>query len=525
MSNSSVAWDYFVLTASSALQAQAYQFQLNVRRQHGLLPEVRETLVVADLEDRRIGSGGSTLLCLLRILERERHREGRRAAAVEILRELRILILHAGGDSRRLPAYAPCGKIFIPLPGGSASSIPEALFDRLVPDFLALPPSDCGQGQVVVAAGDALVLFDATHVRFSKPGVTALGCHAAPEEASRHGVFTAGQDGSVSQYLQKPSIAEQQRSGAINSGGRTALDVGVMSLDAEGAASLIDAFGVAETTAPLLRGEIDLYREFCCAMGAAASLDHYLNSVRASGSTWADEDLTRFYQALNRVPFHVELVPSCRFLHFGSTRQLIESGKALAGESAPALLSVNNLIAPTARLDARDSWVEGCRIGADLHLAGPNVMTGVDVDEPLALPPGACLEVLRGRSRDGADIWFVRCYGVGDTFKQDSRFCGRALSEWLKSSALRDEDVWPGAGEAAGHDLWTARLFPALPGACDYRRWLWMFAPEAAMPQELEAFRAADRYSAAEIAMLADQAAFHSRRLEIWRTAGRHGTP
>jgi hypothetical protein len=44
-----------------------------------------------------------------------------------------------------------------------------------------------------------------------------------------------------------------------------------------------------------------------------------------------------------------------------------------------------------------------------------------------------------------------------------------------------------------------------------------MFAPESATEEELRAFRTADRYSAAEIAFLADQTAFHSRRLEIWK--------
>jgi len=519
MSIPPAGWDYLVLTASNALQARAYESQLRLRRQYGLLPQAREALVVADLGDRRIGSGGSTLLCLLRIVERERLRHGRRNGVAEILRKLRILIVHAGGDSRRLPAYGPCGKIFVPLPATSDSPLPVTLFDRLVPDFLALPPGVSGRGQVVVAAGDALVLFDAAHVSFGKPGLTALGCNAAPEEASRHGVFAIGEDGAVSVYLQKPSIAEQRLRGAIGAAGLAPLDVGVMSLDGEAAESLLDAFGVAETPAALLSYKIDLYREICCAMGSAASLEHYLGSVRASGSTWSEEELARVYPVLNRIPLHVELVPSCRFLHFGSTRQLIESGQALvAGEGAGSLLSVNNCVVSTARMDARDSWVEGCRIRADLQLAGQNVLAGVDVDAPLSLPQGACLEVLRGRSRGGADVWFVRCYGIGDTFKGDSLFCGRPIEDWIEAVGLADDDIWPDARDGAERSLWTARVFPAESLAGNYRRWLWMYTPEAATPQELQTFRGVDRYSAAEIAFLADQAAFHSRRLGIRKT-------
>jgi fucokinase len=517
MSAPSLTWDYLVLTASNAAQAQAYELQLKLRRQYGLLPQVREVLVVSDLEDKRIGSGGSTLLCLVRIVERERRRRGRPDGVVAILRELRVLIVHAGGDSRRLPAYGPCGKIFVPLPANSAAPLPVTLFDRLVPDFLALPPGVPGRGQVVVAAGDALILFDASQASFSEAGLTALGCYATPEEASRHGVFSIGEGGAVSLYLQKPSVAEQRRQGAISAAGQAALDVAVMSMDAEAAESLLDAFGVTEASGVLLAGGIDLYREICCALGSAATLEHYVNSVRASGSNWAEEALGRVYPVLNRVPLHVQLVPSCRFLHFGSTRQLIESGLALVAEPASTVLVVNSSITPPARIYGRDSWVEACRIAADVQLPGPNVLVGLDVDAPLSLPPGACLEVLPGRNRAGENMRFVRCYGVRDTFKQNSQFCGRPLLDWLRAAGVDAGDVWPDVSDAAGRCLWNARVFPAEPSAANFRRRLWMYAPESATAQELLAFHGADRYSAVEIASLMDQTAFHSRRLEIWK--------
>jgi fucokinase len=502
-------WDYLVLTASNAAQARAYEMQLESRRQCGLLPQVREALVVPDLEDRRIGSGGSTLLCLARILARERRP----------LRDLRVLIVHAGGDSRRLPAYGPCGKIFVPLPTQRDAPLPVTLFDRLVPAFLALPPGAPGQGQVVVAAGDALIHFDAANVSLSRAGLTAIGCYATPEEASRHGVFCLGPDGAASLYLQKPSISVQQARGAIDASGRVALDVAVMSLDAATAQSLLDAFGPVET-APA--GGIDLYREVCCALGSAATLEHYLASVRSSGSNWEAGALSRVFPALNRIPLHVQLVPACRFLHFGSTRQLIESGLALvaedlASEPASTVVVVNSSIDTPARLLGLDSWVEACRIAADVQLAGQNVLVGVDVDAPLSLAPGACLEVLPGRNRAGAGVSFVRCYGVRDTFKGNAQFCGRPIRDWLRGAGLDAAEIWPDVSDPAGRTLWNARVFPAEPAPSRYRRWLWMFAPESATEEELRAFRTADRYSAAEIAFLADQTAFHSRRLEIWK--------
>src|SRR5947209_6475012 len=111
-------WDYLIVTASNDSQAAAYRGQLELRRRLGLLPNVKSVLVVADPPGRRIGSGGSTILCLLEVLQ---HQIARGAAASsdweQWLRGLRVLIVHAGGDSRRLPAYGPCGKIFVPVPG------------------------------------------------------------------------------------------------------------------------------------------------------------------------------------------------------------------------------------------------------------------------------------------------------------------------------------------------------------------------------------------------------------------------
>jgi len=504
------AWDYLVVTASNATQARAYEMQVAARRQCGLLPQVREVLVVPDSEGQRIGSGGSTLLSLARILERERRP----------LSALRILIVHAGGDSRRLPAYGPCGKIFVPLPSENCDSpLPVTLFDRLVPDFLALPPGIPGRGQVVVAAGDALVRFDAGRVSFAKPGITAIACYVEPDEASRHGVFCAGLDEVVSLYLQKPSLEVQQMKGAIDASGRVALDAGVMSLDGEAAQSLLDAFGPVQAA---LGSEIDLYREVCCALGSAATLDHYLESVHASGSRWKPHALSRVFPELNRIPLHLQLVPACRFLHFGSTRQLIESGLALVAEDsgeAPSstVLVVNSAVAHPARVRGRDSWLEACNIAADVRLAGHNVLVGVDLSAPLSLPSGACLEVLAGRDRTGSDVRFVRCYGVCDTFKHDAQFCGRPLGDWLRTAGLEADEVWPDVSDTARRSLWNARVFPAVPAAADFRRWLWMYAPESATLEQVRAFRTADRYSAAEIAVLADQPAFHSRRLEIWQ--------
>ena len=50
---------------------RAYQSQLDLRRKAGLLADFGNVMVVADPDGKRIGSGGSTIYCLLQVLRRE----------------------------------------------------------------------------------------------------------------------------------------------------------------------------------------------------------------------------------------------------------------------------------------------------------------------------------------------------------------------------------------------------------------------------------------------------------------------
>jgi len=538
------SWDYLIVTASNEAQAKAYEAQLAVRRQLGLLSDIREAIVVADPHGQRIGSGGSTLYCLMEVVRRrlKRQRVARGPGLWErILRELRVLIIHAGGDSRRLPAYGPCGKIFIPVPGESDSAVCLSLFDRQLPVYLSLPESQPGQGQIVIASGDVLLRFEPSDVRFTRGGITGLACYAQPEQVSRHGVFCLGRDSAVRVYLQKPSVPEQRRRGAVNAYGQSCLDIGVMHFDAETAVKLMQIFGVRAAGKGLLvleggRGKavlergLDFYREICCAMGSQAHLKTYLQSARDSGSKWPNGMLGELFQMLSGIPFNVQLLKHCDFLDFGSTRAILSSGTRLLQEDRgvsflQTCLDINNEVTGSGAVQGTAGWVEGCRIGASVTLGGGNVVVGADIDEPLALRAGACLDVIEGRDKGAGPVWFVRCYGADDTFKEavgrGAVFCGQDMAAWLEDVGAEPEDVWEENVAAEGRTLWNARLFPAVKRQKDYRSWLWMLEPAGASENERTAWRAADRYSLKQILALADHTGFYDRRDRIWAESAR----
>ncbi len=142
-------------------------------------------------------------------------------------------------------------------------------------------------------------------------------------------------------------------------------------------------------------------------------------------------------------------------------------------------------------------------------------MVGVDVCKPLSLAEGGCLDVIEGTDRHGAHVWFVRCYGVDDSFKDPlndhATYLGKPLAEWLKMAVVAPSDIWNSADEQT---LWNARIFPAVETAEAFHDWLWIFDVSHATAADKARFAMADRYSAAEIAVLADQSAFHLRRME-----------
>lgn len=533
-------WDYLIVTASNEKQADWYRSQLALRRELGCILGFDNVLVVPDPEGKRIGSCSSTLLCLIEVLRREGFRAPSDAqssrAAEHILENLRILIIHSGGDSRRLPGYSACGKIFVPLPLQGDGPLQPTLFDKQLPVYQALPGPRFGGGQVVITAGDVLMLFDPRQLEFLQEGITGVGGLSLPTEASHHGVFCPGKAGLVRRFLQKPSVEEQRRRGAIDRYGRSLLDTGVFVFDASFAAKLLELCGFSSDRGRLRWSEdfeqrtfshpVDFYREICCALGSEASFEDYLETVRCAGSTCDDAELRRIFACVSSTPFGVASLSQCDFLHFGTNQGIIESGYELVHAERRAsprdtCLFINSRLTGDGRLRGHDSWVEGCCITGPVELGGQNLLVGADVSRPLTLAQGRCVDVVPIVDTDGSTSWCVRCYAVDDAFKETDRrritFCGKPLDQWIHLAGARKEDLWERRSAAAQGDLWNARLFPVVADPSSFSDWLWMFEPEAATPSQKEQWKRARRHSFAEILDRTDLDAFVSRRKQFIR--------
>lgn len=103
-------WDIVVLTAADEEQQVAYETQLQSKLERKELPvDGLKYHVFHDPVGPKIGNGGSTLVSLDKLVK---------IYGEDKLSKLKILMIHAGGFSQRLPSASVLGKIFAALPLG-----------------------------------------------------------------------------------------------------------------------------------------------------------------------------------------------------------------------------------------------------------------------------------------------------------------------------------------------------------------------------------------------------------------------
>ena len=192
-------WDYVVLTASNDRQAEGFRAQIAQRRSLGLLPTATEFAVLPDPEGKRVGSGGATLGVLRYIAE---------TTGKTDFAGLRILVIHSGGDSKRVPQYSALGKLFSPVPHELPDGRASTLFDEFMIAMSAVP-GRIREGMVLLS-GDVLLLFNPLQIDWSGKGAAAISFKEDVHTGKNHGVFLRGEDGNVSRFLHKQILLMAQ---------------------------------------------------------------------------------------------------------------------------------------------------------------------------------------------------------------------------------------------------------------------------------------------------------------------------
>lgn len=442
-----------------------------------------------DPPDRQLGSGGATAY----VLEQAWRASGE-ASFAEWLRASGKLIVHCGGESRRLPPYAASGKLFIPVPvfrWAHGHRLDQTLLDLIVPTLRKLARAAPSAARVMIASGDVLIRTAGDALPpVPDADVVLFGLWVKPEEAHRFGVLFCDRydPRQLVTFLQKPSpdtIREWSRDHTF------LVDVGIWLLSERAIDGLMRKSGWDARRQAFGRGvpeTYDLYGKWALHLGARPSEpDPEIGALRVAVVPLAE---TGFY-------------------HFGACRDMLQSVYELQNleidqtrlGSVPTLAQprqfVQNAIfkAPLRREENDSLWVENSHIPASWRIATRNILTGVpENDWSLELEDGVCLDFVPFRGKTA-----VRVYDYDDAFRgavgcASTCWLNRPFERWLEQRGLSLEE----AGINPATDLQLAPLFPlaetidpgflkwlfaAAPATSDTWRHLWLSAPRVSARQ------------------------------------------
>jgi fucokinase len=431
-----------------------------------------------------VGSGGATINAL-GVLGKDR----------EWWSEHRVLMIHSGGDSRRLPQYSPGGKLFGVLPSRSQPRGTTTVFDETM--TLSATWAERIPNGLLVASGDVVLRFDASCVSWDRPGATGVAMRLGLEIGSHHGVYVVGAGDQVHTFLQKPTRAEVKAAGGLLEDGRVAVDIGLLRFDAELATALTELAGFRSLPT------VDLYDQI----------------TRGMTGQWRPEaDASLFWRELTRIlraperrgGFHCALVEG-EFIHVGTTR----SFRTLMASSGGILDSV---IGGSCEI-GHGAVILECDLSGPVFASRGAILHGLaGLNGPVEVPEDTVVHQLPvEQAGDGG--WVIRAYGVEDDPKQpieNATWFNQPILETLDRLAMRTEEVWGAEEEPT---LWNAALFPVTTAdeAWTCARWMMGYASG----YSVECWRAARRLSLSESARFADGkvlAEARNRRLQgIWQ--------
>lgn len=287
-------WDVIILTASSPEQAELFNWQLARAKRIGRIAPSTVTLAVPDPLGQRIGSGAATLNSILALANHisgssncnsvssasyeSSNNEIPLLQLGEIISKKHILLLHAGGDSKRVPWANPMGKIFLPLPY-LAEDDPDGpvplLFDHILAIASCARQAFQNEGGMFIMTGDVLPCFDAFSIVLPEDTTSIVTVPITLDIASNHGVIVASKSGSpndnssvalVKNLLQKPTIEELVENQAMLSDGRTLLDTGIIAVKGKAWVDLVTlSCSCLSMVSNLLQSKQEIFR-FCISL-------------------------------------------------------------------------------------------------------------------------------------------------------------------------------------------------------------------------------------------------------------------
>ena len=377
------------------------------------LPE-EDFFCTCDPEGHRIGSGGGTAWLLWKCFEDQQNlslapRPLPLAPFEEWLANEKRILLHAGGQSRRLPSYAPSGKILTPIPvfrWERGQRLSQDLLSLQLPLYEQIMKKAPEGLNTMIVSGDVLVRTSQPVGPVPQADVVVYGLWLDASIAKNHGVFVSDRRTPqvLKQMLQKPSVEELQQ---LQKSHYYLTDIGVWILSDRAMKLLMNRCSETSNLQPPTSNlkYYDLYSDFGRSLGTDPLID--------------DPELKSLTVAV--VP-----LPGGEFYHFGTSREMISSTMKLQNvvsdqrlimhndrKPHPSIFVQNALMDITFSTENTNIWIENSHIAKGWSLSCDHIITGVPRNDwQVTLAPGECLDIVPM----GTDDYVVRRYHIDDRF-------------------------------------------------------------------------------------------------------------
>lgn len=351
-----------------------------------------------DPVDHKLGSGGGTTWLLTQAYENEMaHSDANNQKTFdEWLSSEKRLLLHAGGQSRRLPAYAPSGKVLTPVPvfrWERGQRLSQDLLSLQIPLYKKIMDAAPSSLHTMIVSGDVLIRTTQPLQPIPEADVVCYGLWLGPEIAKNHGVFVSSCDtpSVLKCMLQKPSPATL---GTIQKDHYYLTDIGIWLLSDKAVKVLMSH-----------KGEYDLYSEFGGAMGTEPTLND---------------------EAVKELKVAILPLSGGEFYHFGTSHELLSSTLAIQNlvndqrlimhhsrKPHPCIFIQNSITKKAVDSSNEEVWIENSYISEGWSISQKNIITGVPKNNwNITLAPGQCIDIVPM----GETQYVVRPYGFNDRF-------------------------------------------------------------------------------------------------------------
>lgn len=443
-------WDRVVITASNERQAEYYRLQLKNR----VLPGATKFEIIADVNNERIGSGGATLAVIRHIFDEEKLDDNDNP----FLR-LKILVIHSGGDSKRIPQYSALGKLFSPVPRTLGNGSSSTLFDEILCAMSSVP-SRIRSGMFLLS-GDVLLLFNPLLIDYQGEEAAVISFKESAEKGKNHGVFVKNGEGYVKSFLHKQSVENLKNNGAVNENGAVDIDTGALLLSPEILSALNSLVDTDEKFSEIINNKVrlSLYGDIQYALAEDSTLEKfYLEKGEGDFCPELKAAREKLWNAIHNFRLRILCLSPAQFIHFGTS---LEYKKLMTEEMDYYsylgwkkqtncsfdcdTAGYNSVLSPLASV-GKNSYLEVSYIHSKAKVGENCIISYTDIYDE-SIPDGVILHTLK--TEDG--FFVCRILGIDDNPKEDKLF-GVPLKEFADKYSLSISD-----------DLWNSDLYVKAP--------------------------------------------------------------